>query len=460
VNEATELADVLNSVQLYFPLIKAAQAEIRGQDALVRAAQGAFDPVIEGSYKNRLSGFYDGTSMSSYYRKRFPAFGAEVFAGYSSSSGNFPVYEDDLATSNDGQSRVGLSLSLWRDRDFDNLRYDTASSRVDRLISQYQLQQELISVLQDAYIAYAQWLQAARLLGDFTELLQIARDRAEGVRRSVESGNAAEILAVDNDLAVLQRRSLVVDAQRLLDASAYKLSLFLRNEDGSPRLPLYRDDLVIPEESLGNVEDIDAIVDRVTELDPQIAMARLDRQQEELEVRLSENLAKPRVDLRFYNSRGFGNGPASVQGSENVADISFSIPLATNTARGKANAARSRISGINHRIRQYINEARTDIEVALVNLAATRELEEIAEQELAASRQLAEAEARRFEAGLSDFFQLNQREQVVAEAELKRWRAHFDHQVALANYYGVSMNVEALGLDNGLTGMDIPAEPF
>ena len=98
--------------------------------------------------------------------------------------------------------------------------------------------------------------------------------------------------------------------------------------------------------------------------------------------------------------------------------------------------------------------------MALVNLAATRELEEIAEQELAASRQLAEAEARRFEAGLSDFFQLNQREQVVAEAELKRWRAHFDHQVALANYYGVSMNVEALGLDNGLTGMDIPAEPF
>jgi len=175
VNEATELADVLNSVQLHFPLIKAAQAEIRGQDALVRAAQGAFDPVIEGSYKNRLSGFYDGTSMSSYYRKRFPAFGAEVFAGYSSSSGNFPVYEDDLATSNDGQSRVGLSLSLWRDRDFDNLRYDTASSRVDRLISQYQLQQELISVLQDAYIAYAQWLQAARLPGCSVILLNCCK---------------------------------------------------------------------------------------------------------------------------------------------------------------------------------------------------------------------------------------------------------------------------------------------
>ncbi len=45
--------------------------------------------------------------------------------------------------------------------------------------------------------------------------------------------------------------------------------------------------------------------------------------------------------------------------------------------------------------------------------------------------------------GLSDFFQLNLREQAIAEAELKRWRAHLDH-------YGVSMDLEALGLDTSL----------
>jgi len=92
----------------------------------------------------------------------------------------------------------------------------------------------------------------------------------------------------------------------------------------------------------------------------------------------------------------------------------------------------------------------------MVNLEATRDLEDIALQELDASRQLAEAEATRFEAGLSDFFQLNQREQVVAEAELKRWRAHFDHQVALANFYAVSMNLEALGLDPAVSGIESP----
>ena len=450
MNDVTRLEDVLASVQVHFPLIMAAQAEIAGKDSLVQAAQGAFDPVIQGTYRNRLSGYYDGNSMESFYRKRFGAFGTEVFAGFRRSNGDFPTYENDLLTTSDGESRVGISMSLWRNRDFDELRYATASARVDALAERYKLQEEVISVLQDAYIAYAQWLQAARLLGDFTELMTIAENRAAAVRRSVESGDTAEIIAVDNDLAVLQRRSLVVDAQRLLDASAYRLSLYYRFEDGSPRLPVYMEGIGIPEENLGDTSDLNTILNRVVELDPRIAMARMSQQQEELDIRLAENMAKPRVDLRFYNSRDFGSGIIALQQAENIADISFSIPLATNTARGKADAARSRISGISYRIRQYINEARADLEVALVNLEATRELESIALAELDASRQLATAEARRFEAGLSDFFQLNLREQVVAEAELKRWRAHFDHQVALANFYGVSLDLDALGLDTGL----------
>ena len=79
-----------------------------------------------------------------------------------------------------------------------------------------------------------------------------------------------------------------------------------------------------------------------------------------------------------------------------------------------------------------------------------REMKDIAELELDAARQLADAEARRFETGLSDFFQLNLREQAVAQAELKRWQADFDHQVALANYYGVSMNLESLGIETDM----------
>ena len=202
----------------------------------------------------------------------------------------------------------------------------------------------------------------------------------------------------------------------------------------------------MPIENIGDTSNVETILDRVIELDPVIASTRLSRQQEQLDVQLAENEAKPRVDLRLYNSRDFGSGITALRQPENAADINFSIPLATNTARGKASAARARMTGIDLRIRQFINQTRAELEIALVNLDATREMEVIATLELDAASQLAVAEARRFETGLSDFFQLNLREQAVAQAELKRWQAHFDHQVALANYYGVSMNLESLGI--------------
>ena len=447
---ATQIYEVFDSVQMHYPLIMAARAEIRAKDSMLQAAQGAFDPVIEGSYKNRLSGFYDGNSLDTIYKKRFPSFGASIFGGYSRSNGSFPTYENDLATTSDGETKIGVSVSLWRDRNIDEFRYGTARAEVDVLRERYNLQRDVIGILQDAYITYAQWLQAEHLLGDYSELLEIAQNRAIAVQRSVESGNAAEILGVDNELAVLQRRGLVVDAQRLVDASAYKLSVYLRNADGSPKLPVFFEGLEMPPENIGDTSNMDSILDRVVELDPVIASTRLARQQEQLDVLLAENQAKPRVDLRFYNSKDFGSGITALRAGENVADISFSIPLATNAAHGKASAARARMTGIDFRIRQFINQTRAELEIALINVDATGEMKDIAELELDAARQLADAEARRFETGLSDFFQLNLREQAVAQAELKRWQADFDHQVALANYYGVSMNLESLGIETGM----------
>jgi hypothetical protein len=39
---------------------------------------------------------------------------------------------------------------------------------------------------------------------------------------------------------------------------------------------------------------------------------------------------------------------------------------------------------------------------------------------------------------------LNVRERSLGEAQLKRWQAELNHQVALANYYGISMDRKVL----------------
>lgn len=125
-------------------------------------------------------------------------------------------------------------------------------------------------------------------------------------------------------------------------------------------------------------------------------------------------------------------------------DISFSIPLAIRTARGRAASADARLTGVGYELRLLIDEAKRDLRLSLVNLRATTELKEVALRELAVAQRLAEAKLRRFEAGNSDYFLLNVRERSLGEAQLRRWQAELNHQVALANYYGISMNQEVL----------------
>lgn len=97
-----------------------------------------------------------------------------------------------------------------------------------------------------------------------------------------------------------------------------------------------------------------------------------------------------------------------------------------------------------YELRLLIDEAQRDLRLSLVNLRATTELKEVALRELTVAQRLAEAELRRFEAGISDYFLLNVRERSLGEAQLKRWQAELNHQVALANYYGISMDRKVL----------------
>lgn len=165
------------------------------------------------------------------------------------------------------------------------------------------------------------------------------------------------------------------------------------------------------------------------------------KEQFQLERRLAENLAKPQLDLRLYSSRDFGNSLATRVGNDNVVELSFSIPLETRTARGQKDSANARLVGLSHELRLLINEAERDMRSSLVNLRATSELKDVALRELDVAQTLADAEARRFTAGTSDFFLLNVRERMLAEAQLRRWQAELNHQIALANYYGVSLDL-------------------
>ena len=443
--EPTTLNAVLRSSARHFPSVQAAQAAIAEREGNLLAADGVFDPRVDGGLYSRLGGYYDGTAADVGFYQSMPFMGAEVFADYSVSGGDFPIYEDQLVTTDFGQARVGVALSLLRDREIDDRRFAVSKAELETQMAEFGLLAEQIDILQQAYIAYARWLISAQLLLAYEELLNIAVVRGAALERQFEAGDVAEILLVENEQAVLQREGLVVESRRQVRLSAERLALFLRDDQGVVVFPNYNQSLVIPVQDEGFLDSPEEeLIEQALVNRPDIAVAKTLQSQFRLEKRIAENLAKPRLDFRVYSARDFGSGTLRRQGTDTVADISFSIPLAIRTARGRAASADARLTGVGYELRLLIDEAKRDLRLSLVNLRATTELKEVALRELAVAQRLAEAELRRFEAGTSDYFLLNVRERSLGEAQLRRWQAELNHQVALANYYGVSMNREVL----------------
>ncbi len=442
---STSLADVIRSTEQFYPSIQAARARIQETQGDLLSANGAFDPRIDGAVSSRLSGFYNGTSGNTGLYQSLPFMGAEVFTEYSLSNGNFPVYEDELVTADAGEARLGFAVSLLRDREIDDERFEILKAELETDIAGLDLEFEKIAIYQDAYIAYARWLISARLLEAYQELLNVAVVRGEALERQVEAGDAAEILLIENEQAILQREGLVVDARRQAEVAAEGLSLFLRSSTGLPTYPVYDGELEIPvDEETFLDQPVSQLVNLALANRPDIAAARVVQEQLQLEIRLAENLAKPQLDLKFYSANDFGAGSNSLQGIDNRVELSFSVPLQTRTARGRRASANARLIEVGHDLRLLIDEAERDMRSSLVNLRATSELKDVALRELEVAQALADAEARRFEAGTSDYFLLNVRERMLGEAQLRRWQAELNHQVALANYYGISMNLPVI----------------
>ncbi len=245
---------MLRSSARHFPTVQAAQAAIAEREGNRLAAEGVFDPRADGGLYSRLGGFYDGTTADVGFYQSMPFMGAEVFADYSVSGGDFPIYEDQLVTTDFGQARVGVALSLLRDRDIDDRRFAVSKAQLETEIAEFGLLAEQINILQEAYIAYARWLISAELLVAYEELLNIAVVRGVALERQVEAGDVAEILLVENEQAVLQREGLVVESRRQVRLSAERLALYLRDEDGVVVFPNYAPSLAMPEQDEGFLE--------------------------------------------------------------------------------------------------------------------------------------------------------------------------------------------------------------
>lgn len=460
-SKTLQLTEVLHAVRQSYPLIRTALIDLERAGADYLAAQGGFDPRLTSSNRGDTSGEHRYLQSDTVLEQPTALLGSQFYGGYRISQGDFPVYQSQLMTFNQGEFRAGLELPLLKGRDIDERRFRLAFTEQGRLVQQQSLELQKIEVTKQATHRYWDWVAAGKKLAIARELLTIALMRGTSLTHRVKHGDSPEIDFIDNERAVMQRQATVTANERLLQKATLELSLFWRDERGSPvlaattQIPQAWPAMQMPQANdLANDPADDPKNDQAHALtEPSTAAAaapapftrfavaplELERiaqhpemqrfslitQQLSLESRLAANQLQPKLDFYLGLSRDLGVNPGSPYlpldsyPLELKAGLTLEFPLLFRSARGKSQSALLALDRISlqqklglDRLKVQFLDASQAIHAALVKTDFIR-------SEIKFSRQLEVAEGIRLKHGDSSLFLINLREQATQDALLK-----------------------------------------
>lgn len=439
-SEELTLQMVLTSSMHHYPMILESLKNVEAAKMKVKAALGAFDLKLKAESDTRPQGYYDGASTDIVLEKPLPYINSKIYMGHKSSEGEFPSYEGKVNTLDGGETRAGLSFSLWQDRDIDSRRLKVRLKTLNLSNKELKALEVQIKVKQSASKAYWEWVASGNAYKVHENLLKIALKRDKGLRERISKGDLAKIYQTENQQYIVKRKTKVIASFLKYQESTLSLSLFLRDKEGRP---LLASDKLLPSKMYGEVKILQTQMEQLQKLalknGPNLLHLDNTIKMLELEEQFGENKLKPRLDFSLEVSRDSGNGAESLQGTENRALLKFEIPIERNLGTGELRAARLKKEGLILKKRLTVEKMQIDTQKLLYRINAAVDKINNTDQEVQFASTLQKAEIQKFDSGASDFFVVNLREQNTADAKIKNIKAHLSYRLSLADYQAITL---------------------
>ncbi len=432
-----ELDEVTDSVLATFPLLEIAQREREIAAGKVLSAEGGFDLDVSMYAINAPLGFYQTTRSGVVLTQ--PVYkGGYVYGGYKIGDGNFEPWYGNRETNEGGEFKVGIAFPLLRDRAIDKRRAALAQAQIAREAVEPGVQAAVLSVVQSAAQAYWTWVAAGQAYRAQARMLEVAITRNRAIQRRVELKDLAEIELTDNERLIASRQAKVIEAERKLQGAAIKLSLFLRSEQGQPRIPAK--ELApprFPDLSLPDRERLQQDIDRALAARPELRDLQLQREQMLVELAQSQNQLLPSLSATAFSAQDVG-ARASSKGDKSPfqmeAGLLMDVPLQRREASGKIRAAQGKLAQLTAKRVFAVNKITIEVQDAMSALVTAHDRVLKAREALTLNERMEAAERRKFELGDSTILIVNLRELSSIEAELTLIDALTDFFKAQADY--------------------------
>ena len=288
VAEDLLLSEVESSVLQYFPLIRAAFASRTVAAGTELSALGKYDLKLRAHSEAGPLGFYQTYRNLVRVDQQIYS-GGKAFAHYRIGRGVFQPWYLERQTNEGGEFLAGFEVPLKQNRTIDKQRQQLWLASLTRAQVEPEIQTSIIEFTRQASYAYWEWIAAGELLRIAESLLDFAETRENALERLAEEGDRPAIDVVDNKRLITLRDAKRIDAERKLQQSALKLSLFLRNPDGTTRVVSRNalpDGFPVADRDLDQQEE--PAVEIALEQRPELATLNIEREQLDVELAASE----------------------------------------------------------------------------------------------------------------------------------------------------------------------------
>jgi cobalt-zinc-cadmium efflux system outer membrane protein len=417
---------VLRRARELHPLVAGARLDTEAAAGELQAAEGAFDSSLRARGVAIPFGGYPQARADVVAEVPTTLWGSSFFAGYRWGSDDVAVYDGKYITNEYGEVRAGVAVPLWRNGPIDRRRAGIERAELGREIAELALSQSIVDAQRTAGLRYWAWVGACMRRGEVERLFARAVQRASDTKERAASGDVAPVELVDAERSAVQRRQLLVSAERALQQAEIELSLYMPDDEGRPRLPSpdARPTAMppLPRIPAGPSMTAEAVLARR----PDVARLTKQAEQQDVERRWADNQLAPGFDVGSVVSKDLGPGSAKRSPTELEVGVTIDVPIDTDLARGRARAARATTARIGVAQAFVRSQVEAELRDATGALAAALEREKLASEERRLAFTNLEAERERLALGESTVFVVDLREQAALEASLRQIDAAID----------------------------------
>jgi outer membrane protein TolC len=421
---------VLDSVTRSYPEIEVAISEIQAADGKRLSSWGQFDSTFAAFSTSQPLGFYQTWRNGAGITQPLWS-GGEVFGSYRIGRGNFEPWYGERATDEGGEFKAGFSMPLLKDRDIDPRRAGVRSADAGRDEVEADVESRLLQFQRIATQAYWDWAVSGQAVEIQQRLLELAQQRASQIDERVQKGDLATIAQIDNERFIAKRRNDLIKARRALEKAAIKMSMFYRDDGGTPviagasQLPKNMPDVLPISESQLENDTATALATR-----PELQALVAARRQTLVDLQYADNLMLPKLDLKGFVAKDIG-AIASSTGDKRPLEMELGVlaevPIQRREALGKTRTAQAKLTQINAKTQWVADKIRIDIQDASSAVNAAFDQIEQSQRNVDLARRSLQLGRKSFDAGDIDLIELNIYENAVADAELQLLDARFQY---------------------------------